>query len=527
MSNCCTPQYITIKSFTPTGDLTLSRGTGEPNCGYSGYYTGNPDFNNYDYYSVDIQYNTGSGFWTFSGDSFVFQNQPVYLSTKTGNPCDPYGNYTGVIYNINVSPVNKWGVFEFEPSFEYDKENIGILGKGKAVHSKKDVTFNMSFYNNAGTKLNSSKAQSSRTFNGATYDIINILGEPVYENYFSGYKTRLTITEEENIKLFGSYQKDFGIKIQTKDAFLGNGGAAEFYTYGNLLHIGSVQVNDALGTTTWQTNVSGIPETEGVSPSGKLVNALSLKANIDNNMSYVTPSHFDVYVSDKESFDIKDSGVIRKRIPIIESKKQNSVTANESWGMKPNKDYWFGLVGYSKLGSGNLVKVGPNKISRKEEASENIQGGVLNLGYNDSSFQESYKTGSITEEVSGNSGIIDKIFVDTGNFGSQTTIYKDNKIVLTTIKTKSDGEWSRTTFDYLLEFKDPTNPYSTLSKNIKLTATGMSIDPFNSGMPLFLLEDSNTGQVVKVQQEYKASGFYLMANTGHQYDSFKYVKKTL
>jgi len=531
MSSCCTPEYIKLSFLSPTGDIKIQRVTGaEPSCGYYYNYTGAPELDNYDYYEVDIQYNSGSGFWTFSGNSTGFNDPTIYRSIKTGTPCDPIGEYTGGIYLVQVELDKKWPIYEFANTYNIDKNNVFGLGVGSGVRTTKDARFNVSFVDRNGKALPTAVDMArSSTFAGASYDIIDIDGSTVYENYFSGYKSFLKITEEENIKIFGSYKKDFGIRVTSFDVLIGKGGSSEFYSYGNNLYIDSIFVSDQNGTTEWLAEPNSSSGTardyggSGFVPSGFTFETVDFKTVFANNTQYTNPSTIDFYYSDTPDVEIIPSRKIRT-INLRKTSSNKKIKIDDSWGLAANKDYWFGVVASSEIGSGNLLKIGPHKISKQGPAPriESFQGLKINDGSSD--FQQIYKTGSIAENVTGNSGILDTIVIDTGRLGQSYQIFKDNKYKFTTVKTNTGGFWEQTNFDYKLQFKDLSNPYTNVSKHVRLTATGSSIDPLNSGMPLFELKDYDTGQAVELDIHYLPSGFYLVSNTGHQYDTFKYHK---
>jgi len=361
-------------------------------------------------------------------------------------------------------------------------------------------------------------------FDGVSYDILNQNGATVYENYLSGYSTDLLITEQENIRIFGSYQPNFGVRAKTKDSIIGDAGSAEYYTYGNSLYITQVETQDDQGTASWQVDEDGATST-GAVPSGRVENKITIKARFIEEPKYIKPSHVDLYASQDENFELNGSTFIGKR-NLSAGSAATSVDINKSLGIEPNKDYWFSIIPSSKIGSGNAVKVGPNKLFEREEAGSTIESNELNLSYKGSSINNSFKTGVITGEITGNSGIIDKLFVYKESFGSSVGIYDGPNLLFSTLPTNASGEWLYTTFDYSMEFKDPLNPYSNLSKNIKLNATGTSTDPLNSGMPLFNLVDHSTGVPIELGVNYTESGFYLVSNTGHLYKNFKYQRNS-
>ena len=84
MSNCCTPEYVSISDVGITGDIIVKRGTGNaPSCGYYEYNSGDAELEYLNYHIVDLKYDTGSGFWTFSGNSTGFNDPTIYRSTKS------------------------------------------------------------------------------------------------------------------------------------------------------------------------------------------------------------------------------------------------------------------------------------------------------------------------------------------------------------------------------------------------------------------------------------------------------------
>lgn len=526
MSSCCTPEYIKLAFLSPAGDVKLKRGTGNaPSCGYYENYTGTPSLNNYDYYVADIQYNSGSGFWTFSGSSTGFNDDTVYRSVETGNPCNPIGSYTGGIYSVFVERSDKWGLKEFEPSYTFDNTNIGSLGLGSGVHLEKDVTFKASVIGRDGRLLATAEDMARSPYlNGVIFDIIDTDGAMVYKNYFSGYKSSIKITEEENIKLFGSYQKDFGVRVTTLDSVLGEAGKAEIYAYGNALYLDSLTVADDDGTTTWETDsLSESGSTTGAAPSGFLREKLGITANFSNQPKYVNPKSISIYASETSDFETSESNKI-KTISLIGGKSFQNIEINESWGLIPNKDYWFALRPESKVAVGNTTKIGPHKIKQKKGAPSVSTVDYLNISDGVFNFSNNYRNSSLATEVTGGSGIVDKLIVDTGNFGSESIVYSGVDFDFRTIPTTESGEWKKTTFNYDFEFKDSSSPYSNVSKRIKLTATGASVDPFNSGMPVFGITDYDTGVSIDIGIQYLKTGFNLLVETGIQYDKYKYYK---
>lgn len=522
MSNCCTPLYIKVPLVSPTGDIKLRRGTGNaPSCGYYENYTGDPELNNYDYHIVDIQYNSGSGFWTFSGNSTGFNDPSIYRSIETGNPCNPVGTYTGglfgsiIIYN---DPFGFYPIYEFEPAFENDTTNVAFIGKGSGIHLERDVTFDFSFVDKRGVYIKTPKQMvESPYFDGVSYDIINKNGSTVKRNYLSGYLSKFTVNENDNIKIFGTYEPNFGIRARTLDKSIGQENISEIYTYGNKLYIPEVQIQDNNGSTKYYDTKTGA-YTTGASPSGKVQDFVIIKNTFANTIKHTRPSHLDVYASTDSGFKPNDSNKIATK-NLTSFQEVGNIEINKSFGLDVNTDYWFALVGNSKIGSGNAVKFGPHQIFEFEDVPIQTDTNEINIQYKGSNVNNSFKTGLINAEITGSSGIVDKLQV-----GNLSVVYSGAKFLYKNIPTDESGKWRYTSFDYSFEFKDPSDPYRNIAKNIKINATGTSYAPLNSGMPLFQLTDLNTGVAVELGINYVESGFYLVANTGHDYKSFKYQR---
>ena len=528
MSDCCTPLYVRVPFLSPTGNIRLKRETGNaPSCGYYDNYTGTPEFGNYDYHTVDLQYNSGSGFWTFSGNSTGFNDPTIYRSSHTGEPCNPIGTYTGGIYDpltIQSDPFGLFPIYDFEPNFEYETGDSFAPSKGSGIHLNRDVKFKFSFKDQFGKNIRTPKDMSrSIYFDGVAYDVLHIDGRVASKDYITGYTTEVLITEETNKQIFGYYEPNFGIKARTKDKLIGEGGSSELYTYGNKLYITAVEAQDDSGTSSYQVDEGGA-STTGAVPSGRVEDKLIIKSKFENNPQYVNPSHIDIYASTGENIEYTTSNLVGSKV-LNRNSAATNIEINKSLQIKPNTEYWFGLVGHSKLGSGNLVKIGPHKIYEKEQGDSAIVSNTFQLSYKDASTSDKFRTGVLTGEITGNSGVVDKLLVYKESLGSVVGIYDGPNFLFNTLPTNPSGQWLNTTFDYSFEFKDSTDPYKNIAKNIKLNATGTSIDPLNSGMPLFQLTDYNTGQAVELAVNYTESGLYLVSNTGHDYNNFKYSRK--
>lgn len=156
-------------------------------------------------------------------------------------------------------------LYEFESEYTYDTGDTTVTGTGSGVHLNKDVSFTFDILDRSQNRLSNS-VDINRNFSigDMAISIINTGGSVVYSNYYSGAAKRtFTFKEQDNIDVFGSYQKDFGVLVDlqdnTADVF-----DAEFYAYGNNSEIESVTITDGSGVTTYQNHI-GIEWTGGSS----------------------------------------------------------------------------------------------------------------------------------------------------------------------------------------------------------------------------------------------------------------------
>ena len=538
--SCCTPQYIKIDIVSPTGSIVIQRETGnQPSCGYSVNYSGSAELNNYDYYQVDVNYDSGNGFWTFSGNSDSFQDPTVYRSRTSGNQCSPIGGYTGGIYEVIIQESNKWDNYQFEPVFESNTDNLGVIAFGSGIHKKRDARINFSFMDKKRNIISEDdQVLNNEYFDGIVYDILNKNKETVYRDYASGYSTSITITEKNNIDIFGSYTKDFGVRATVVDSIIGKTSIAEYYLYGNTLNINSVETRDQKGTTDYMSQGVASNTVEsvnvGTQPTGfidEIEERIAFSFNFDEKPNYVLPLGIYVNASKDENF----SPSVDNYLGFFDVEKDLSKQEISIKGLELNKDYWFQAQAESELGLGNKIKFGPHRIFQKQSTNDDLNVpsfALYDINKTEQSIKKTFSIGSVYENTNNGSGIIDSLYIDTTKTGlgvsnSGTYIYEEENIIGSFLPINESGRWVNTTFEYDFEFKTSTDSYVNISKKIRMIATGTSTEPLNIGMPLFHLEDFTTGKDVNIHLNYNQSGVQLLCNTGHFYDEYKYYKTIL
>ena len=147
-------------------------------------------------------------------------------------------------------------LYEFEREYTYDSGDTSITGTGSGVHLYKDVSFTFDILDRSLSRItNSIDINRNSSIGDMAISILDTGGSVVYPNYYSGAARRtFTFKEQENIDVFGSYQKDFGILVDLQDNTAG-AFDAEFYVYGNCAELKEVTITDGGGTTTYQNYI--------------------------------------------------------------------------------------------------------------------------------------------------------------------------------------------------------------------------------------------------------------------------------
>jgi hypothetical protein len=84
-------------------------------------------------------------------------------------------------------------------------------------------------------------------FDGIKIDILNKNKQLIKDNFISGNIEFIDFTEGNNIESFGSFNKNYGIRMSIDDQTNIYDHISEYYLYGNELYIKNIQVNDSSG----------------------------------------------------------------------------------------------------------------------------------------------------------------------------------------------------------------------------------------------------------------------------------------
>jgi hypothetical protein len=140
-------------------------------------------------------------------------------------------------------------MFEFDTIFDVNTGELEASYIGSGVHLYKDVTFSFGLIDPMGNVIeNDAQMIANPLINEVIFDILDTGRNIIYPTYKSGITSRsITITENENESIFGSYNPNFGVRVTVTNYLGTDPFVSEFYTYGNEPGISSYKVYDASG----------------------------------------------------------------------------------------------------------------------------------------------------------------------------------------------------------------------------------------------------------------------------------------
>ena len=253
-------------------------------------------------------------------------------------------------------------------------------------------------------------------------------------------------------------------------------------------------------------------------------NEIAVSITYQNKEVFTKFSHTNVYSFYGEELK-------REQFQFLEmftGENMHKALIDQSLNLQSNKPLWLKFEPYSTLGQGESWIVGPLKnkeLSEQESVTETNQ---IDIKDGFSSANINFKQRDITGVLDGNSGVIDRLYAYK-EYGEQKQIYESNEGLnfdYYTVPTNDSGVWLNTTFDYLIEFKSNQNAYNVSDIKVKLSASGVSTNPMNEGMPLFRITKESTNDI-EVALKYSESGVSLLCSTGNGFDSYKYYKTSI
>jgi hypothetical protein len=343
--------------------------------------------NNYSYLTENKLYYE-IGLYELSGSSLV---NPSILQTGQISPAT--GASECILFNLAYPTERSVPLVEVFPVFDVDTGNLNQVFTGSGVHLKKDVTF---FFDILDQQLNtiSSNQQflENPLISGCVFDILDATGKTVAENFFTGkYSRSVAVSALDNENVFGSYQKDFGVRCKLPNTFDGSIFTGEFYVYGNVPNIldiapdytefsGAAQATEFINAAIVLQNDLNFTQMDRYD-----VYALTGSGSAVNELTYLNPFAQEGYLLSQSAADVVNA---------------RSLTINRG-SLAQDVPHYFTVVPYGTLGSGSSFVFGPATFVTVENIIEfpETNASALNL-YNGNSFNQTvYKTGRFLSDT--------------------------------------------------------------------------------------------------------------------------------
>ena len=374
-----------------------------------------------------------------SGSSPVDIDILINFDTQDAT-ANPIGIGTNLkINNFKKNPSNFYLEYPFgrsipltetPPIFNVDTGNLNQVFTGSGVHLKKDVTL---FFDILDQQLNtvSSNQQflENPLISGCVFDILNVDGTTAAANFSTGKSSRsLAFSALDNENVFGSYQKDFGVRCKLPNTFDGSVFTGEFYAYGNVPNIldiapdytefsGEAKATELINVAVVLQNDLNFTQIDRYD-----VYALTGSGSAVNELTYLAPFAQEGYLFSQSAADVVNA---------------RSLTINRGT-LPQDVPHYFTVVPYGALGSGSPFMFGPAVFVTVENiiVLPETNSSALNL-YDGNSFgQTIYKTGKffsdtgILHEFSSGQFSSVKYFIEI--FGSGQRRLSDLKGVINT-----------------------------------------------------------------------------------------------
>lgn len=245
-------------------------------------------------------------------------------------------------------------LYEFTPSFTVDQTDLSLTSTGSGVHLKKDVTVNLGILDRVSGGVAGNEGLLANPYvDNVSVDILNIDGTVKFQNYLTNYKSNIfSITEYDNINVFGEYTKDFGIKATVSESSQIN--SSEFYFYGNVPEFSGITIRDSTGTTSHSSSASSKTAVNASGQTGVLTSTVTF----NNNTAYTAFDRLEIYSS-------TGSAAFNSQIdpnPAFSRNLTNetiqSFDINEG-ALPSDTGVYLHFVPYGQLGTGEAWTVGP------------------------------------------------------------------------------------------------------------------------------------------------------------------------
>lgn len=284
-------------------------------------------------------------------------------------------------------------MYEFEAVFNVNTGDLSTVVTGSGVHLNKDVTLSFSLLDQEANPVqNDQQLINNPLIDTVIFDILDISGNIIYPNYLSGGTTRsITISEADNISIFGDYTKDFGVRARIFNNIDNKVFTGVFLVYGNEPVINSYIVSD-----------SSVPYLDGAQ---QVFGEVTVDLSLANNLKYVTMQKYDIYASTGNGIELYPEANMNPEYHESFLYSQYAYNIEDIYkirikpiGLSYGTPYFFKIVPYSNIGSGQAISFGPNTIQLSGTGSELsfVRSNNLELFFGDDSMNLGYITGATT-----------------------------------------------------------------------------------------------------------------------------------
>jgi len=349
-----------IGGSTPNGD---ARGEAT---GFFQYGTTNPYI-----FEKNTNY-SGALYAAYSSPSYPTYLHKIGIGTNY-TAIDTSGYYEGNFTTRNI--------YEFETSFTPDLDDLTKTTTGSGVYKNGDsVSLQFNILNRNGELLTSAAQIAADPFvDKQVISILDINSNVVFPNYRDNGDSTFTFSRSQNIDVFGSYTKNFGVRneIVNKNGLTSTG---EFYLYGNTTTFDNILVQ-ASGETILNENSSNHspPNTGSITSAADRANAvkyfnnqpvntsgstgfIDLSLAFNEDPTFTQYSNLDIWTSDTENFD-SDIGNFVGSFPLDFSQEGQTIRLTPDNGIQDGTGLFFKLAAESSVGfEKEIFNLGPFTI---------------------------------------------------------------------------------------------------------------------------------------------------------------------
>ena len=223
----------------------------------------------------------------YSGALMAIYKGTTWETGKVGIGTTAGDLTTSGYYEGNFTTNN---IHEFQTSFTADSTDLSKITTGSGVYTEgADVTLQFNILNRNGEQLSSAAQIAADPFvSGQKISILNTDGTVVFSDYRIGGDSTFTFSRSQNIDVFGSFTRNFGIRNEVVNQ---DGGihTSEFYLYANTATFNKVFVRSS-GQTVLNENYSNLnpPDTGSITDAADREDAIKYFNNQPINNSGVT-----------------------------------------------------------------------------------------------------------------------------------------------------------------------------------------------------------------------------------------------